>query len=360
MKRSVSVFLIVVVCVVLWSFVYYRNDSAILVKTVSLDKGPISTYLSVSGVVKGARSVDVISRIPGHLTHVAVGEGGRVENGQLLAQLDDAESRAQVIRTEAIMERSVEKIKELKRKLRRMKEVRLTGGESVQAVEDVEAELNDAIAELSVHKADHQLQSINLELHRVVAPFAGIVTHRNAEVGQAVQPALGKATTLFTVVDDSLPYIEAQVDAGDSGVLSLGNLVEVTTDAWPDVLWKEEIIYIAGAVNKQESDGTNTLSVKMSLRKHAKALLIGQQVDLKILTAYKKATLKVKHNVIIDGESGPQVAIIEGSSIKLRSVKTGIQSITHTEIVSGLSVTDQVVLPEGRSFKNGERAVIEQ
>jgi RND family efflux transporter MFP subunit len=256
------------------------------------------------------------------------------------------------------MERSGEKIKELKRKLRRMKEVRLTGGESLQAVEDAQAELNDAIAELSVHKADYQLQKINFELHRVVAPFAGIVTHRNAEVGQAVQPALGKATTLFTVVDDSTPYIEAQVDAGDSGVLSLGNLVEVATDAWPDVLWKEEIIYIAGAVNKQESDGTNTLSVKMSLREHAEDLLIGQQVDLKILTAHKEDTIKVKHNLIIDGEAGPQVAIVEDNSIILRSVETGIQSITHTEIVSGLSLTDQVVLPEGRTFKNGERVEI--
>jgi RND family efflux transporter MFP subunit len=359
MKRLVSVFLIVLACVVLWSFMFYHNDSAIPVKTVSLVKGSISTYLSVSGVVKGARSVEVISRIPGHLTDVEVSEGGRVDKGQLLARLDDAESSAQVIRTEAIMERSGEKIKELKRKLRRMKEVRLTGGESLQAVEDVQAELNDAIAELSVHQADYQLQKINLELHRVVAPFAGIVTYRNAEVGQAVQPALGKATTLFTVVDDSTPYIEAQVDAGDSGVLSLGNLVEVTTDAWPDVVWEEEIIYIARAVNKQESDATNTLTVKMSLREQLKALLIGQQVDLKILTAQRDDILKVKHNVIIDGETGPQVAVVKDNSILLRSVRTGLQSITHTEIVSGLSLTDQVVVPEGRAFKNGDRVVIE-
>ncbi|MEW8028631.1 MAG: efflux RND transporter periplasmic adaptor subunit [Candidatus Thiodiazotropha sp.] len=360
MKRLFSTLIVLAACVSLWSFMSYRGDSAISVKTSPVERGSISTYLTVPGVVKAARRVDVISRIPGHLISVLVNEGEHVAKGQLLAQLDDAEARAQVLRTKAIMERSKEKIKELKRKLRRVREVKLTGGESLQAVENVEAELSDAQSELKVNQADYQLQNIKLDLHRVLAPFAGVVVHRNAEVGQAVQPALGEATTLFTVVDDSVPYIEAQVDAGDSGLISQSSLVQVMTDAWPDIIWDENVVYIARAVNKQDTDGTNTLSVKISLSRYAQELLIGQQVDLKIRTAHRDNAIKLKHRLIIEKESGPHVATVENNRISLQPVTMGIQSITHTEVVSGLSINDQIVMPEGRHLADGDRVLLEQ
>jgi RND family efflux transporter MFP subunit len=353
MKKFFSIVAVLVACLVLWGFVTRSMEQPVEVNVTSVEEGAISSYISVSGIIRGTRSVDVISRIAGHITQVQAAEGDRVKAGQLLVQLDDAEASAQVKRADVIMSRSKGKYLELERKLKRMKAVGGTGGASLQAIEDVEAELHDAKAQFEVNQADYELQKISMNLHRVVAPFDGIVARRNAEVGQAVQPALGEATSLFTIVDDSVPYIEANVDASDSGLVMLNGLVQITTDASPGQAWDERILYKAKSVDKQKREGVNTFIVKISVGQQAQKLLIGQQVDLKIRTAYSEHSNKVTHNVIFEGDTGLQVAVIENERVVIRPITIGIQSITHTEIISGLSRQDQIIVGKGPYLKPG-------
>jgi membrane fusion protein (multidrug efflux system) len=355
MQRAIVLVLLLLLPTFLWKGCSFIRDRPKEVSVLCLQKGPISAYISVPGKVTGVRAVDVISRIPGHLLEVLIEEDGeRVKRQQLLAKLDDAEANAQVIRATALLRRSREKIREVERKLARLRKVSVRGGEALQRVEDMEGLLRDSKAEFEVQQAERDLAQIHLRLHHIVAPFAGMVVHRNAEVGQAVQPALGEATTLFTIVDDSTLHIEAQVDSGDSGLIALQDIVEVTTDAWPDLAWKENVYYMAPAVSENEHDGVNTFLVKVTLGQEAPDLLIGQQVDLSIRIAHRQNAIAVPYTAIREEKGGPFVAVLESGRARLQRIEIGISSFSEAEVLSGISEGALLIRDNAVPVQDGE------
>lgn len=320
------------------------------VSVISPERGRIESVIRVTGKVINDRTVKMTALADGQITQMPVRLGDSVQAGQVLTVLDKREADARLRKAEAEYDREKQAVAESARTLKRLKTVLGSGGATKQSVEDAQARLRAAQARLKVTTATVEIEQIHREKIEVTAPFAGVITHKTTEVGQWLEAG----TPLFTLVAHEGREIEVNVDAGDSGVIELGQSVSLTTDAWPDKQWTETIVRIAPAIAEDQDEALNAVAVRMSLGADAPNLLLGQQVDARIHTASRDQVLTLPFDALIEDDQGSKVAVVQTGKVAFFTVKTGLEDFTKIEIVDGLAEGAQVIITQGETYIEGE------
>lgn len=319
------------------------------VKTVMVEQGPVSVFLTATGKVASGHEVKLTARSTGQVVEVYVKEGQRVAAGKVLARLDDKAVRAQIGKVEAALRLAQAEVAQVAQTVARLRRVVPSGLEPAYKLEDAEAQLKSAQAKEGVAAAELRLARVALDNLNVAAPFAGLITVIPVRTGQWVVPP----EVLLTLADLERREIEVKVDADDSADIAVGQEVALSSDAFPGRQWSERVTRLAPSVEKEEA--ANTVNVYMSLSKAAPPLRLGQQVDVKIRTAFRPRVLKVPFGALINKDDKTWVAVIEQGRVKLMPVATGIEDLTHTEILQGVKVGQQVILAEGKVLNEGDR-----
>ena len=208
--------------------------------------------LNASGYITARRIATVSSQITGLITEVNVEEGMVVEPGQVLARLDDALARvdldlasarlaSQFAGIESIRANlaEAERVFERARRLRPQglaSEAELTS--STARVDALAADLERAQADIGVLELEVDRQKERLEDHVITAPFAGVVTVKNAQTGEIVSPGSAGGgftrTGICTIVDMDSLEIEVDVNEAFIGRVFAGQKVLANLDAYPD------------------------------------------------------------------------------------------------------------------------------
>ena len=208
--------------------------------------------LNASGYITARRMATVSAEVMGLITSVDVEEGMRVSEGQVLAQLDDAKARvslelaqAQVQVLQARLGSITANLGEARRQKVRYADLidknyssraQLTQSEANE--ESLQAQLASAQADVRVAKLEVQRQRENLLDHTIRAPFAGVVTQKNAQPGEIVAPSSAGGgftrTGICTIVDMDSLEIEVDVNEAFIGRVATGQKVRANLDAYPD------------------------------------------------------------------------------------------------------------------------------
>ncbi len=238
------------------------NGSALSVKSKpEKAAGKSDKILNASGYITARRMATVSAEIMGLITEVNVEEGMSVEKGQILAQLDNAVATvdvnyalAQLTATKSRVARIEANLAEAKRVLKRSIELSSKNFSSEADVssarankESLTADLNTAWAEIKVAELEVERQQERLDNHTIRAPFAGVVTVKNAQPGEIVAPSSAGGgftrTGICTIVDMDSLEIEVDVNEAFIGRVFEGQKVEAHLDAYPD--WTIPAIVIA-------------------------------------------------------------------------------------------------------------------
>lgn len=327
-----------------------QEEKALIVTTVTPERGQIQAVIRVTGEIVNDRTVTMTALVDGQIQAMPVRKGDRVKAGQTLTVLDKREADARLQKAKAELALEKQAIAESSRKLKRQRELAKTGGTSTQLLDDARAALNAASARYKVAEAVLKIEKIHREKVTVTAPFDGVITEKTTEVGQWVEAG----TALFTLVAVEGREIEVNIDAGDSATVETGQIVSVSSDAWPDQNWQEKILRIAPAITADQESALNTFATRISLGSEAPELLLGQQVDARIHTATREDVIKLPFGALIEKDDQSLVAVIQNNQVALLPVQTGLEDFTHVEITEGLSGDEQVILSEGRELKEGE------
>ncbi len=335
----------------LGAFAVWKFGAAegVLVNVVTVEQGPVSVFLTATGKVASGHEVKLTARTAGQVVAVLVKEGQRVAAGQALARLDDREAKALIGKPEASLRVAQADLAQAVRQVEQLRQWVPAGIEPRQKLEDAEAQLKTVEARRGLAQAELHLAQVALEKLNVVAPYAGLITLSPVRVGQWVMPP----EALFILADLGQREIEVKVDANDSAGITVGQEVAVSSDAFPGQPWSEKVMRLAPSVEKEEA--ANTVNVYMSLSKAAPALRFGQQVDVKIRTAFSPKVIKVPFGALINKDGKTWVAVIEQGRARLLPVVTGIEDLTHTEILQGIKAGQQVILAEGKTLNEGDR-----
>ena len=208
--------------------------------------------LNASGYITARRIATVSSQITGLITEVSVEEGMIVERGQVLARLDDELARvdldlavARLASQRAFVESVRANLAEAERVFERAQRLRpqnlVSEAELSQATarfDALKADLKRAQADIAVSELEVERQRERLEDHVITAPYAGVVTVKNAQTGEIVSPGSAGGgftrTGICTIVDMDSLEIEVDVNEAFIGRVFGGQRVVANLDAYPD------------------------------------------------------------------------------------------------------------------------------
>lgn len=325
-------------------------NQGVAVQTAFVETGEIFQSITVPGRIVSKQRVNVSSARAGRLVKVSVKEGDRVTKGQVLANMDDRELLSRLKRTQANLKNARQGISVAERTLKRLRKAHAKGAVARRFVEDAEVDLSTARANAGVVVEEVHSATLDFNNQKIVAAFAGTVTTRYAEIGQWVGPS----ETLFTLVDESQREIEVRVDSADSVMIDAGQVVAVSSDAFPGLEWEESVVRLGAATDSKNS--ANSVKVYISLGKDAPLLRIGQQVDADIRTAWNPNTLKIPFEALISRDGQTMVAVLSEGRVRMKAVETGIEDFAMAEIKQGLNEGEMVILSKGMPLQNGDRA----
>lgn len=209
----------------------------------------------------------------------------------------------------------------------------LTGGPTEAEVAAAEADL--AAARLALADTEATLARLT-----ITAPFDGVVTAVNVQPGELATGAV------VSLVDLGSLQVVLQVDEVDVGALAIGQAATVTLEGFPGVTIPAEVASISGAATAA-NDGAVNYEVRLTLAPSDLPLLAGMTADASLVTAEKQDVLLVPNAAVqIDRANGTYSVnrLLAGGATEVVAITVGLRDDQYTEVTSGLSAGDQVVL----------------
>jgi len=278
----------------------YRTEPAVIDDLV--------VKVSATGNLQPTNQVEVGSELSGIVTAVFVDENDRVQQGQVLAQLDlsklqDAveRSRAGLAAAEAQVLQAQATVVEKQAELRRFREISAKTGGGLPSRSEMDmadanakramAEEASARANVAQARASVRSDETNLKKAGIRSPINGVVLTRKVEPGQTVAASF-QAPVLFTLAED-LAKMELQVDVdeADVGQVKVGQQATFTVDAWPGRKYSAVITRVG--YGSQEKDGVISYLTLLAVANDDLSLRPGMTGTAEITTLTREATLLV-------------------------------------------------------------------
>lgn len=325
---------------------FFETQTPVNVSVVKKDS--INTYVSVSGTVINHDELAVSSLVSGMIVKLMACEGESVHRGMVLAYLDNRENTINLKKHEMLLMTAEQNLAVSKSNLEHVKAVFSVGGEPQKAVDSAKLRSETSLADVQRARDDLRLAQIQLEKFKIKSPVDGIITACSARTGASVN--FGEV--LFKLAPSGIREVEIKMDAIDSDIVRVGKIVTASTDAYPGKEWQEKIIWVAPSAKKEGT--SSNLSVRISLSASAPPLILGQQVDVKIPQVSAENVVVVPSGAIIYKQGSTLVATIIEGKVGIIPIEIGASDLKLTEIKSGITVGQQVIIPEGKALHEGE------
>ncbi|MGH1434122.1 MAG: efflux RND transporter periplasmic adaptor subunit [Lewinella sp.] len=313
--------------------------TAIPVTTTTVNSQKVNNELAIIGTFAARKELSIIAEAQGRITSLKVTEGQSIGRGQLIASIDDASIRAQLTTAQASLDKA-------KKDVERYSNLLSVGAISQTQFEEIQ---------LGMQNQQSNITAIQQQLQytRVKSPMNGIVSEILLEEGSFTNPG----TEIATVVDISQLNMIVMVDERDVVKIKVGQSVNITTDVYPDVIFKGKVNQIgvqADAARKYE------IAVELNNNDRQHPLKAGMYGTAIIPTGdnTEKFVLTVPRKSVAGSLKQPQVYVLkDGNIASLKNVEVGETIGDQVVILSGLQEGDQVIttgqinLDDGRQVK---------
>src|SRR6185436_17137452 len=331
-----------------------RNKSYVRVTQPS--STPESQKVVLPGSLQGYVQAPISARASGYLKKWYRDIGSRVKQGELLAEIETPEIDQQLSQAIAARQQAASSLALAESTLQRWEALKKRDAVSQQELEekrsaDAQAKANLAAADANVERL-RQTKGFN----RVLAPFAGVITKRNVDVGDLIDAGGGAGRALFVMAQTDPLRVYVNVPQSYAHLVKPGQEVLVTQQELRGQNFKGEIVRTAGAIDAQ----TRTMQVEVMLANKAGKLLPGAYVQV-ALPLEGTGALTVPTNVLLFRGEGPRVAVVGADGkVQLRTVKIGRNFGEMIEILEGVGPQDRLVLNPPDSLNDGDPVVISQ
>ncbi|OIQ79615.1 antibiotic efflux pump periplasmic linker protein ArpA precursor [mine drainage metagenome] len=306
--------------------------------------------IELPGTLQGFIESPIYARSNGYLVRWYKDIGSQVKKGEVLAEIDTPEVDQQLTQAIATRRQMAATLDLTKISMDRWEQMHQRDVVSQQELDErrsayaqTEASLNAADAEV------RRLQDLE-SFKRVVAPFSGIVTRRNVDIGDLVSPGNGSSAHALFLMSQADPLrVYVYVPQSYAGWMKPGQKVEIRQSEMPGQVFSGRIERTAGAIDTS----TRTLQVEIHLP-NPEGLLPGSYVKVSLTAGATKA-LTIPSNALLFRPEGPRVAIIgQNGSVRLQAVSIGQDFGTKVEILEGIRETDRLILNPSDALADGD------
>jgi HlyD family secretion protein len=236
-----------------WYFLGGRAAPPPKLTSVAIARGDLTQGVTATGVLQAVTTVDVSSQISGQIAEVLVDYNSPVKEGDVLARIDPATYQSRLRQAEAQLANTRANHNLVRLNAERVRNLHDKNLVSAQELDQSEAQLAQADAQLQIQNAAVENAKVDLSRCTLLAPIDGIVIDRIAEVGKTVAASLN-APTLFTIVNDlSKMQIAASVAEADIGSINNGQDVQFTVDAYPSRQFRGRVSQVRNSPKTEQS-----------------------------------------------------------------------------------------------------------
>jgi RND family efflux transporter MFP subunit len=356
--------------------------------------------LTASGYLVARREAVVSSKIQGRLSELHVEEGSEVQPGDILARLESSDYEAQLRRAHAGSEQSQAALvsadaaiqraeADLAESMRQLGVNERLNGDKLVAIDTLDAARSKvrmseaalgqakadrarAAATLAQSKADVQLARAQLANTVILAPFAGTVVKKMAEVGESVAPIppgvnISTASGAIVALAD-LATLEMEADVSEANVSRLTDEqpAEITVEAFPDRRYKAVLRQVIPTADRTKA----TVLTKVTLIEKDKDLkpemsakvtfLEPRKGDSAAATVPSKPQILVSQAAVVTRDGGTKVFEIVDGRAAIRPIKTGVTRNDMVVVTDGLAGSEQLVSKPPDTLKDGDKVTIKK
>jgi RND family efflux transporter MFP subunit len=321
--------------------------SSVVVTTPS--RGSASEEVSLPGNVQPYTDAAIFARTSGYLKTRHADIGSRVKAGQVLAEIDTPEIDQQLLQARADLATAQANAGLARTTAARYEELIKSDSVSRQDVENAAGNYEARKAE--VMSADANVKRLE-ELHRfktIYAPFTGVITARNTDIGALIQSGSG-AKELFHIA--AVDRLRVFVDVPQIYSRAARRDVQATIEVQdlPGRTFKGTLARTAQSIDA----GSRTLLVEIDLDNPGGEILPGSfaQVHLKLPT--DATTFRLPVNTLIFRSEGLRVASVKNGTVRLIPITIGRDFGSTVEVVAGLAGDESIVVNPSDSLADGQ------
>ena len=320
------------------------------VVTVTPNRTPLGEELVLPGSVQAYIEAPIYARTNGYLKEWRTDIGTQVTKGQLLGEIETPEVDRQLSQAEADLATA-----RANEALSTTTNVRWQGLLTTESVskQDADEKAGDAAAKKAAADSAaanvarlHELESFK----RVVAPFSGVITARNTDIGALINAGQSTGAELFRIADTHKLRIYVQVPEAYAAATSPGLEAELRFAEQPKKLFTAKTVRTSNALDPT----LRTLQVELELDNANREVFPGAYAEVHFKLPASAQSLRLPANTVLFRAAGLQVATIDGQKrVKLKSIIQGRDFGNTIEILSGVEPDEVVILNPPDSLTDG-------
>jgi membrane fusion protein, multidrug efflux system len=297
----------------------------------------------------------IYARVSGYLKAWKADIGAPVKAGQLLAEIETPELDQQLLQAQAELATAKANAELAANTAKRWQDLLASGMVAKQAVDEKTGDFTAKQAAVRASAANVERNLALKRFTRIVAPFDGVVTARNTDVGALINVGGAPGTELFVVSDTRKLRVYTSVPQNLVSMLRAGAQAELTVPERAGKRYAATVASMSNAINTS----SGSMLVQLSVDNSAGELLPGGFASVSFAIARAAGTLSVPPSAMIFDKSGIHVATVgPGDKVVLKRVTVLRDLGTSIEIASGLLLTDRVIESPPDGVENGDVVVV--
>ncbi|MGD0180824.1 MAG: efflux RND transporter periplasmic adaptor subunit [Terriglobales bacterium] len=328
------------------------------VSVVSPKRTSPADEIILPGNVQPYISSPIYARTNGYLKKWYFDIGARVKQGELLAVIETPEvdqqleqARSNLLTAQANLElASITKA--------RYQGLLKSNAVSQQDVDNAVGTYNANAAIVEADKAAVQQYSALVSFEKVYAPFDGVITARNTDIGDLINSGSSSnlKTDLFHIAQPGKLRVYVNVPEEYSRGITVGMKADLTLAEFPNRQFQGKVVRTADDINVT----TRTLLIEIDVDNPSGTLLTGSYAEVHLAVPTQASTFLIPVNTLLFRTEGLRVGIVKDGKVVLTAVTPGHDFGDQIEIVSGLKSDDQVIINPPDSIVSGEEVQVVQ
>jgi membrane fusion protein (multidrug efflux system) len=322
-----------------------------LTETFPLKKDKFSTTIQIPGELIAYQQVDIYAKVSSFVKELKVDIGSEVSEGQLLMVLEAPELLSQMAAAESRLRSQEATYAASNASYNRLVETSKTPGTVSQNDLDLaQAKKNSDLANLEAAKAGSKELSAIRGYLEIRAPFSGIITSRNVNLGAYVGPAgKGSEFPLLTLQQQKQLRLAVSIPEAFTGYVKPDDEVSFKVRSQPAEVYKAKVKRMAGALDLR----LRSERVEMDVMNEAKTLLPGTVAEVSIPLMAKDSSFVIPKTALVNSAEGIFVIKVLNQKATRVPVKKGRDINDNIEVFGELHLNDVLITKASEEIKEG-------
>ncbi|MEO6381519.1 MAG: efflux RND transporter periplasmic adaptor subunit, partial [Nitrobacter sp.] len=322
------------------------------VAVIQPDAKILNTTLDVPGRLEAYSRAPIFARVSGYLKNWYVDIGAKVKAGQLLAEIEAPDLDQQLLQARADLASQQASAKLSEATLNRRKSLLASNFVSMQEIDEKTADLANKKAAVNSGQANVERLEALAGYKKITAPFDGIVTARNTDVGALINGGTGSGLAMFVISDTAKLRVYVNIPQNYVPAIRMGSKAAISTPDYPNKTFTATV----EASSQSVDVGSGTTRMQLALDNAGGELMPGGYASVRMTLARDGVPLHIPASALVIDQDGIRVATVgPDDKIQFKTVRIARDLGRDIELASGLEISDRVIVAPPDGIADGDQ-----